>query len=75
MNNERFTENSYEQALLELFQQMGYGAKYGQDINRELDQPFDLEVLYPSLVRINPYVPDTAIEEAVRIISNINDGT
>lgn len=75
MNNERFTENSYEQALLELFQQKGYGAKYGQDINRELDNPFDLEVLYTSLVRLNHNVPQSAIEEAVRIISNINDGT
>lgn len=75
MSNDRFTEDSYEQMLIALFGQIGYGSKLGSDIKRELTDPFDREVLYDSLRRINPRVPDDAIEETVRIISHINDGT
>lgn len=75
MDSDKFTENSYEQALKELFPQIGYNVRNGQELDRELTCPFDMETLYSSLKHVNPRVPFHAIEEAVRIISNINDGT
>ena len=33
MNDERFKENSYEQALIELFKHMDYEYEYGPDID------------------------------------------
>ena len=36
MSNDRFTEDSYEQMLIALFGQIGYGSKLGSDIKREL---------------------------------------
>ena len=73
--NERFTEGDFEQALIELFSGIGYSSKTGSDIERDLSDPFDRKVLYESLSHVNPRMPQEAIEEAVRIISNINDGT
>ena len=35
MNNERFTEEKYEQALIELFQSLGYHYEYGYDMERD----------------------------------------
>ena len=73
--NERFTEGDFEQALIELFSGIGYSSKTGSEIERDLSDPFDRSVLYESLSHVNPRMPQEAIEEAVRIISNINDGT
>ena len=75
MNNERFKESDFEQALIELFGQIGYSSKLGQDINRDLTDPFDRTVLYSSLRLINPSVPNEAIEEAVKKLDHITDGT
>ena len=75
MMSERFTEGDFEQALIELFSEIGYSSKTGSDIERDLSDPFDRKVLYESLSHVNPRMPQEAIEEAVRIISNINDGT
>ena len=43
MINERFTENDYEQALIELFKQMGYEYEYGPDIERDYREPVNKE--------------------------------
>lgn len=75
MDNMFFTEANYEQALIELFTRIGYGSKYGHNIERDYTDPFDRQVLYESLVRLNHYAPTEAIEEAVRVLDNINDGT
>ena len=75
MNDERFKEGDFEQALISLFGQVGYSSKQGQDIDRELTDPFDRKTLFESLKRANPRVPEAAIEEAIRIISHIDEGT
>ena len=35
-----FTEASYENSIIELFQEMGYTHVYGPDVERDLPMPF-----------------------------------
>lgn len=76
MSNEKFSESDYEKTLIEFFDKtLTYGVKAGQDIERELSDPFDRVTLKESLTRLNHYAPEKVIDETIRIISNINDGT
>lgn len=57
MSYEQFTEDTYEQALIELFQSLGgkqYRYEYGPDIERDYTNPILDNVLQESLHRINP---------------------
>ena len=49
-----FTEASYENSIIELFQGMGYNHIYGPDVERDYTSPLYEEVLVDSLYRINP---------------------
>ncbi len=85
MNNNHFTENSYEQALIELFKRMGYEYEYGPNITRNYKEPVDKEELFKCLLCANEQetytkalpkdVYNQIIEEAVRIVTSINEGT
>ncbi len=83
MNDERFSENSYEQALIELFKQLGYEFEYGPDIERNYREPVNKEELRKCLYSINAVSLgavlsrsyDGVIDEAVRKITSINEGT
>ena len=83
MDNLRFLEANYEKALIELFQQMGYEYEYGPEIERDYKVPLNEEKLYFRLKWLNrltlglliPHEYDDVIAEAVRIITNINEGT
>lgn len=48
-----FTEDTYEQAIIELFENMGYEHLYAPDLERDYSSPFLDSVLRESLVRIN----------------------
>ena len=39
MNNDRFTEDNYELALIELFQRLGYQYECGYEVERDFRQP------------------------------------
>lgn len=59
-------ENAYESSIIELFQNMGYVHVYGPDIeNRDFTSPLYDEVLEEALVRLNPKLPQAAINEAL----------
>lgn len=73
MNN-NFTENSYEIAILELLEEMGYEHLYGPDIARDYSIPIYLDQFSASLVAINPGKPFEAINEAIRKVRNIDTG-
>ena len=84
MNNERFTEDSYEQALIDLFRDMGYDYEYGPNMERDYREPVNKEELRRCLDRLNQIEPIGAlskkeylevIDEAVRIVTSINEGT
>lgn len=70
-----FTEASYENSVIELFQHLGYTHVYGPDIdNRDFYSPLYLDILEDSIYRINPNVPKPAIQEALFKIKNFDNG-
>ncbi|MBD5154158.1 MAG: type I restriction endonuclease subunit R, partial [Oscillibacter sp.] len=70
-----YTESHYENAILQLFQQMGYTYTYGPDIDRDYHDPLYEAALLPSLRRVNPALPPEAITEAVYKLQNFESGT
>jgi type I restriction enzyme R subunit len=70
-----FTENSYEQALVALFQQLGYEYLYGPDVERDYYMPFYEKQLLQSLGDINPSKANAAIEEALSKLKNLETGS
>ena len=69
-----YTENEYEQALIELFQSLEgkrYRYVYGPDIERDYSNPLLDDVLQDSLHRINPTLPLDAIEDAIKKLHQI----
>ena len=69
-----YTENDYEQALIELFQSLEgkqYRYEYGPDIERDYTNPILDDVLQESLHRINPTVPLDAIDDAIKKLHQI----
>lgn len=60
-----YTEDSYENALIELFQNMGWVHVYGPDIERDFYSPLYDSILEESLHRINPKAAPAAINEAL----------
>ena len=70
-----YTEADYENSVIELFRNMGYRHLYGPDIERDLRDPLYEEVLEDSLVRLNPSLPQDAINEALNKLRNIENGS
>ncbi|MCR5570185.1 MAG: type I restriction endonuclease subunit R [Paludibacteraceae bacterium] len=67
-----FDENAYEQALIQLFQGLGYDYVYGPDLtDRDYTNPLLDDVVLSSLSRINRLLPDNAIAEALRKLKHI----
>ena len=63
-----FTESTFEQAIIALFETMGYTHIYAPDLNRtDYTRPLLDEHLRESLVRINRGLPGAAIDEAVSV--------
>lgn len=70
-----FAEDNYENAVIELFQQLGYDYKYGPDIERDYTEPMYLDDLTSSLERVNAGLPAVAIEEAVNKLKRFENGS
>ena len=70
-----FTEGSYENALIALFENMGYQHLYGPDIERDYHTPFYEEQVLNSLSTVNPNKPLTAIHEAIAKLKDIDTGS
>ena len=66
-----FTEDTYEQAIIELFQNMGYDHLDAPDMERDYSCPLLDAVLRDSLVRINLGLPVEAINEAITKLKNL----
>ena len=69
-----FSEDTYEQALIELFQSLEgkhYRYEYGPDIERDYSNPLLDDVLQESLHRINPTLPVSAIDDAIKKLHQI----
>lgn len=70
-----FIEADYENSVIELFQNMGYQHAYGPEIERDYKSPLYDKVLLDSLYRLNPTLPDAAIEDALYKLRNFENGT
>lgn len=66
-----FTEETYEKALVELFQELGYEHLYGPDLIRDYRDPLLEDRLMSALTHLNPSVPNSALEDAVKKIRQI----
>lgn len=69
-----FTEDSYEKALIGLFQEMGYEYAYGPDIERDYHEPYYKEQMLASLPQVNPGKHCNAIAEAIKKVTSIDTG-
>ena len=65
-----FNESNYENAVLQLFQNLGYNYIYGPDIERDYHSPLYEDMLLPSLERINRGLPLAALQEAIYKLKN-----
>ena len=70
-----FTEASYENSIIELFESLGYTHLFGPDVERDLKSPLLNEQLRSSLEMINGKLPNAAIEEAIFKLKNYEAGT
>lgn len=70
-----FTEDSYEKALIGLFEKMGYEHVYGPDVERDYYSPLYEEQLQMSLGDVNPGKPREALREAIHKIKDIQTGS
>ena len=60
-----YNEEAYENALIELFQNMGWEHVYGPDIDRDWHSPLYDSVLEDSIRHINPKAAPATIDEAL----------
>lgn len=70
-----FSEKEYEDAIIELYQQMGYDYVYGPNVVRDYTDPLYKDVLISSIENINRGLPSAAIQEAIQKIQNIENGS
>lgn len=73
-----FNEDTYEQALVELFQSLEgkqYRYEYGPDIKRDYTNPLLDDVLQDSLQYINPALPLSAIGDAIKKLHQIESSS
>ena len=73
--SESYTEEHYENSLIELFEGMGYRHVYGPDVERDYTCPLYLEELDEALARLNPTLPPAAIREARRKLLHFENGS
>lgn len=67
-------EEAYENSIIELFEELGYTHVYGPDVEtRDFTSPLYEAVLTNSLHKINPNLPDEAINEALFKLKNFEN--
>ena len=70
-----FNENTYEQAIIELFKGMGYTHIYSPEMERDYSSPIMEATLLDCLVRLNKGLPIEAIKEAISKLKNFDNGS
>ena len=70
-----FTEDTFEQAVIELFEHMGYAHIYAPDMDRDYTSPLLDAILRDSLVRINKNLTLDAIDEAISKLKYFDAGS
>lgn len=70
-----FLESNYENAIMELLDELGYTRLYGPDIVRDFHCPLYLDALTERLPQINPEADRQAVEEALYKLTHMEHGT
>ncbi len=68
-----YTEADYEQAVIQLFEEMGYTHICGYDIDRDYRCPLHMEELTAALYRLNPSMPEQGINDALYKLTNFEN--
>ena len=68
-----YNEASYEKAIIQLFEQMGYTHVYAPNIDRDYKCPLYMDELTAALERINPDLPDDALTDALYKLTNFEN--
>lgn len=69
-----YSEANYENAVIQLIEQLGYTHVYGPDVERDYTDPLYSDVLEGALIAVNPGIPQAAINEALFKLRNIENG-
>ncbi len=69
-----YTEADYENAIIRLFEEMGYTHVYGPDIDRDYKCPLYMDELTAAVSRLNPTLPDDALADAIYKLTNFENG-
>ena len=70
-----FSEATFEQAVIELFESMGYTHLYAPDLERDYADPLLEVVLREAMARVNPRLPEDAVEETLAKVRNLDAGS
>ncbi len=71
-----YTESDYEKAIIEYFQnKLGYDHLYAPDLRRDYSEPLYLDAIRPALRRVNPDLPEAALNEALSRLRNLGGDT
>ena len=68
-----YNEASYEKAVIQLFEQIGYRHVYAPDVNRDYKCPLYMDELTAALYRLNPAMPNDAIADALYKLKNFEN--
>ena len=68
-----YTEASYENSIIQLFEGMEYEHVYGPDIERDFTSPLYDDVLETSISLLNTGLPNTAIKDALYKLRNFEN--
>lgn len=68
-----FDEGNSENSVIELFKGMGYTYLYGPDVVRDFYDPLYESELIDALYRINPDLPEEAIQDALFKLKNFEN--
>ena len=68
-------EASYENSIIELFENMGYTYAYGPEVNTDHHNPLRADELRSSIESINPKLPSVAIDEAILKLTSYEAGS
>ena len=74
MTTNHHTEESYENTLIQLFQDLGYQYECGYNVEREYRNPYYEADLQDALRRQNPILSDEVLQEAFRLVTHVNEG-
>lgn len=70
-----YTEYNYENAVITLFERLGYTHVYAPDVVRDYSDVLYGDVLLSSLRRVNPRLSEVAILEAIHKLRNFESGS